>query len=255
MATTQRNYPRKRPAGEVHTEYSVYVRNMISMKIHLKMSEVGDSTKMNLERKIVRRTEGKCIPEGYVRPDSVKIVTYSSGVIKMNMIEFQVVFECLICNPVEGMIVECATRTITKAGIHADVITDKGFLPMKVFVARDHNYANRGFGTIKENTNIKVRIIGKRFELNDPYIVAIASLVDSSGKDREFERVTQQNMPKITVLPDKLESDEEDADVEELETEAADKTRGPASEILSPAENPEIGARISLPTAHSRRVA
>lgn len=241
MATTQRNYPRKRPTGDAaHTEYSVYVRNMISMKIHLKMSEVGDSTKMNLERKIVHRTEGKCIPEGYVRPDSVKMVTYSSGVIKMNMIEFQVVFECLICNPVEGMVVDCLTRTITKAGIHADVITDKGFLPMKVFVARDHNYSNRHFGSIKENATIKVRIIGKRFELNDPYIVAIASLVESgAGKEHERNRghPGTNNMPKITVLPEHLESDEEDAAVEDIDAFAN--------------ENPEIGAPISLPTVRS----
>ena len=229
MATiTQRVYPKKRAAGEsAPTEYSVYVRNMISMKIHLKMSEVGDTTKMNLERKILHRTEGKCIPEGYVRPDSVKMITYSSGVIKMNMIEFQVVFECLICNPVEGMIVECTTRTITKAGIHADVVTEKGYLPMKIFVARDHNYSNRLFGTIKENMNIKVRIIGKRFELNDPYIVAIASLVDF-GKERTRAEPTT-NRPKRMVLPDELEPEEEDVMVEEVELGE--------------------GAPISLPTA------
>jgi DNA-directed RNA polymerase subunit E'/Rpb7 len=230
MATiTQRVYPKKRAAGESgSTEYGVYVRNMISMKIHLKMSEVGDTTKLNLERKILHRTEGKCIPEGYVRPDSVKMITYSSGVIKMNMIEFQVVFECLICNPVEGMIVECTTRTITKAGIHADVVTEKGYLPMKIFVARDHNYSNRLFGTIKENMNIKVRIIGKRFELNDPYIVAIASLVDF-GKERARAEPSG-NLPKIMVLPDELEPEEEDEMIEEVELG-------------------EEGAPISLPTA------
>ena len=247
MAATQRVYPRKPPAGQgpdsSRTEYSVYVRNMISTKIHLEMKEVGDSTKMNLERKIVRRTEGKCIPEGYVRPDSVKIITYSSGVVKMNMIEFQVVFECLICNPVEGMIVECATRTITKAGIHADVVTDKGFLPMKIFVARDHNYSNRLFGTIKENTNIKVRIIGKRFELNDPYIVAIASLVDF-GKERGRPNPAAA-LPKITVLPDELESEEEDAAVEEIEDEKEYEDAGKEEEQ----------ATISLPTAYAKRPA
>ena len=104
--TTQRNYRPRNDQNQKKTEYSVYVRNMISTKIHLKMSEVGDSTKLNLERKIVYKTEGKCIPEGFVRPDSVKIITYSSGVVKMNLIEFQVVFECLICNPVEGQMVE-----------------------------------------------------------------------------------------------------------------------------------------------------
>ena len=113
MATTQKNYNKN--TQPQRNEYSVYARNMISTKVHLKMSEVGDATKQNLEKKIVHRTEGKCMPEGFVRPDSVKIISYSSGVVKMNLIEFQVVFECLICNPVEGQTVECTTKSITKA--------------------------------------------------------------------------------------------------------------------------------------------
>jgi len=202
--TTQRNYRPRNDPNQKRNEYSVYARNMISMKIHLNMREIGDSTKLNLERKIVQRTEGKCIPEGYVRPDSVKIVTYSSGVIKMNLVEFQVVFECLICNPVEGQVVECTTKTITKAGIHAEVMTDRKFIPMKVFVARDHNYANHMFGDVKEDQTISVRIIGKRFELNDPYIVAIASLVDSGREQSRLARpaAAQPKMakPRITLL-------------------------------------------------------
>jgi DNA-directed RNA polymerase subunit E'/Rpb7 len=223
MATFARQTAKKQPTQK--PEYGVYSRNMISMKIHLKMSEVGSTTKQNLERKILQKTEGKCIPEGYVRQDSVKIISYSSGVIKMNVIEFQVVFDCLICNPVEGMIVECNTKTITKAGIHAEVVDDKGFMPMKVFVARDHNYQNRLFGDIKENVKIKVSIIGKRFELNDPYIVAIASLFD---KDRS------QAKPRIRVLDepvpanpvdenpvDETPYDEDDDDVEQTENKPA----------------------------------
>jgi DNA-directed RNA polymerase subunit E'/Rpb7 len=223
---------------------------MISMKIHLKMSEVGDSTKQNLERKIVQRTGGKCISEGYVRPNSVSLITYSSGVIKMNMIEFQVVFECLICNPVEGMIVECSTRTITKAGIHAEVVDDKGFLPMKIFVARDHNYNNRMFGTIKENMNIKVRIIGKRYELNDPYIVAIASLDDLS-KDRGYIQKPGVPQSKIVVSPDFIDSDEEDAAVEEIETGLPEEGDGAGAQEEGALRNvaQEEGAPISLPTA------
>ena len=253
--STKRAYTKK--TANANPEYSVYVRNMISMKIHLKMNEVGDSTKQNLEHKIIKRTGGKCISEGYVRPNSIKLITYSSGVIKMNMIEFQVVFECLVCNPVEGMIVECATRTITKAGIHAEVIDDKGFLPMKIFVARDHNYTNRLFGTIKENMDIKVRIIGKRYELNDPYIVAIASLVESS-KDRAAA-ANQSNgvatQAKITVLPDMLDSDEEDAafeditpDEDEVPKNEVPKDGAPKNEVPKDGA-PEEGAPISLPTA------
>jgi DNA-directed RNA polymerase subunit E'/Rpb7 len=225
MLTHQaKNYTKKRQPQE-KPKYDVFAATMISMKIHLKMSEIGMQTKKNLEEKIVQRTEGKCIPEGYVYPKSVKLISYSSGVVKMHMIEFQVVFECLVCNPVEGMIVSCTTRSITKAGIHAEVLTSDGHLPMKIFVARDHNYSNSTFGSIKENMNIDVRIIGKRFELNDAYIVAIASLVET-GKERA-------NKPKITVLEPTTA-----ADKEEEEEDLAIVAEEPATDT----------ARVSVPT-------
>ena len=208
---------RKPPAKNEPAEFGVYVRNMISMKIFMKMREVGKNTKANLERKVVEKTEGKCIPEGFIRPDSVRILSYSSGVVNLENIEFQVVFECLVCNPVEGMHVDCVVKTITKAGIHGEVVTEKGYVPLKIFVARDHNYSNKLFGQVKEGATVKAKIIGKRFELNDPYIVAIASLVDLT-KDRKMAPAK----PKIVILnkPEQAEAEsEEDLDdiVEELE--------------------------------------
>ena len=201
----------KRTEQPDNTEYSVYVRNMISMKIFMKIREVGRNTKANIERKIVEKVEGKCIPEGYIRPDSVRIISYSSGIINQENIEFQVVFECLVCNPVEGMKVDCVIRTITKAGIHAEVITEKGYIPLKIFVARDHNYSNPLFSQVKEGATVKVKIIGKRFELNDPYIVAIASL-DDIAKER---RVIANKKPKIVVLPSSSDDVDELGDVME----------------------------------------
>ena len=180
------------------SEFGVYVRNMIHKKMYLKIREVGRNTKANLERKVIDQVAGKCIPEGYIRPDSIRILSYSSGIVNLENIEFHVVFECLVCNPVEGMKVDCVVKTITKAGIHGEVITDKGYIPLKVFVARDHNYSNKLFGQVKEGGTIKVKLIGKRFELNDPYIVAIASLVDL-GKERKAPVTVGK--PKITVMP------------------------------------------------------
>jgi len=240
MATTQKNY-RPRNDQSKPAEYGVYARNMISTKVHLKMSEVGDYTKQNLENKIKQRIEGKCIPEGFVEPRNIKIITYSSGVIKMNMVEFQVVFECSICNPVEGQIVECTTKSITKAGIHAEVVTGQ-IVPMKIFIARDHNYANSQFGDIKENEQIKVRIIGKRFELNDPYIVAIASLIERQSGRYDQGQGQGKKKPKITVLDDAV-SDIED---EEEYAEPEEKEQEPEEGELE--LEPEAQAPISLPT-------
>jgi DNA-directed RNA polymerase subunit E'/Rpb7 len=236
---TQKNYKPK--PDQQKPSYGVYARSMITTKVHLKMSEIGDTTKSNLERKIVQRTSGKCIPEGFVRPgtDSIKLITYSSGVIKMNMVEFQVVFECLICNPAEGHRVECVTKSITKAGIHAEVVSGDT-IPMKIFIARDHNYPNQSFGNIKENETIEVQIIGKRFELNDPYIVAIAMLVDK--KSRAPTKPATTAKPRITVTEEPIEADIED---EPEYIEESDEEESNANEVQAPISIPTLRASNS----------
>jgi DNA-directed RNA polymerase subunit E'/Rpb7 len=105
-------------------------------------------------------------------------MTYSSGLVNNENIDFNKVFECMICYPVEGMLVECTAKTITKAGIHAEVIDDVGTVPITVFVARDHHFTERNFSEIKENAKLTVRVAGVRFELNDPYICVIGKLVE-----------------------------------------------------------------------------
>jgi hypothetical protein len=130
--------------------------------------------------------EGKCIEEGFIRPGSIRIMSYSNGVINTEYIEFQTVFTCKICHPVEGMLIECKSKTITKAGIHAEVMENE-VVPLTIFVARDHHNMDRYFQTIKEDATIHIRVIGIRYELNDPYICAIGKLVErpvSSSKPK-----------------------------------------------------------------------
>lgn len=158
--------------------YGVYNQSLLTMKIALSITEIGKNIKQNLESTISKRTEGKCVAEGFIRPNSVKVISYSSGTINNDKVEFQTVFECMVCYPVEGMLVECQTKTITKAGIHAEVIDDAGVIPITVFVARDHHFNDRHFADITENMNIVVRVAGVRFELNDPYICVIGKLMD-----------------------------------------------------------------------------
>ena len=77
------------------------------------------------------------------------------------------------------MMVSCTVSEVTKAGIHAYVKdADSDNVPITVFVARDHHSTSKYFNSIKENAIIDARIIGIRFELNDPSITTIASLVE-----------------------------------------------------------------------------
>jgi DNA-directed RNA polymerase subunit E'/Rpb7 len=169
--------------------YGVYNQGVLTKKIYLTIREICNNIKKILEERVADIYEGKCIDDGFIKPGSVSLLTYSSGVISGEDVEFQVIFDCMICNPTEGMLVECKTKTITKAGIHA-IHTDKdGVSPLTVFIARDHHNTNAYFNSINEDTNITVKIIGVRFELDDEYICAIASLPSKTIQRDENKKI------------------------------------------------------------------
>jgi DNA-directed RNA polymerase subunit E'/Rpb7 len=159
----------------------VYSQSLLTKVVELPMNAVGKDIKIKLEQKLKHTIEGICIAEGYVKPNTVKVLTYSSGKIcEGNKIHFEVVFECDICLPVEGMLMEAVAVNITKAGIRAEIKKDDSdnSSPVIIFLARDHHYEMDYFSTIKENDKIKIRVIGQRFELKDKYISIIAELIE-----------------------------------------------------------------------------
>ena len=160
-------------------KYGVYIRSILQMKIALSIVEIGRNVTQNLENMIRMKTEGKCIAEGFIRPNSVRVLTYSSGLIKDDHVEFCTTYECMVCYPVKDMMVSCTVSEVTKAGIHAYVKdVDSDNVPITVFVARDHHSTSKYFNSIKENALIEARIIGVWFELNDPSITTIAAIVE-----------------------------------------------------------------------------
>jgi DNA-directed RNA polymerase subunit E'/Rpb7 len=199
-----------KPDNKTVTTYGVYIKSILTMKVILFITEIGKNIKQNLEKKIISKIEGRCIKEGFIRPKSVRIINYSSGNVDSENIEFMVSFECDICYPVEGMIIECETKTITKAGIHAEKRDEDGVIPLTIFIARDHNYNNKLFNTVKENTTIRTKVIGIRFELNDPYICVIAKLAyDNENKKNVRQKGGDDEDEKYEEDQDILDSQEE----------------------------------------------
>jgi DNA-directed RNA polymerase subunit E'/Rpb7 len=189
-----KNAPKNAPGAKVADEsdrkiYGVYTRSILDTKVTLAITEIGKNIKPNLENKITSKISGKCISDGYIKPDSIKVISYSSGSIASDVIEFQVIFECMACLPVEGMLMECTCKTVTKAGIHAQVIDDEGNIPVTVFVSRDHHHLDDRLQSIKEQTKLVVSVIGVRFELNDAGICVIARLTNHESKKEEKPRI------------------------------------------------------------------
>ena len=150
---------------------------ILTQKVNVYINNIGANLKNTLLKIIEEDISGKCIAEGFIKPNSIEIISYSNGELKSDYVLFQVVIECLACNPVEGQNINCIAKNITKAGIRAELDDDAN--PLVIFIARDHNYSNKQFSMVTEGSEITVRVIGQRFELNDKQISVIADLVDS----------------------------------------------------------------------------
>ena len=154
---------------------SIYSKNMLSRKIVLPFTSVGSNLNEILKEKLEEDLYNKCCKEGYIKTDSIRIVSYSSGIIQENNVNFDVLFECLICHPIEGQIIKCKVENITRAGIRA-IYFKETKSPITIFIARDHHYDNKYFSTIKEEDVILIKVIGIRYELNDETISVLGEL-------------------------------------------------------------------------------
>jgi DNA-directed RNA polymerase subunit E'/Rpb7 len=179
---------------------AVYNRTLITHNVTLPITAIGQNLKQTIEETIKSMVEGKCIVEGFVKINSVEIITYSSGEIKGENVIFEAVFYCDVCFPVAGMLLNCVVKNITKAGIRAES-ADEMISPFVVFIARDHYFANDYFNSVEEGKKITARVIAQRFELNDKYVSVIAELVPPK-KDyapRQTQEPTPTAKPRLNI--------------------------------------------------------
>jgi DNA-directed RNA polymerase subunit E'/Rpb7 len=152
---------------------NVYLKILVTDKVILDYNFITDKLFENIENSL-KPKEGLCIDDGFIKPNSIKLLNYSSGELVSSRVRFTVIYECLIANAVDNMILECKVKSITKAGIRAEL--DEKFSPFVIFLSRDHHYNNDMFSTFKEEDKILVRVIGQRFELNDTFISIIGEI-------------------------------------------------------------------------------
>lgn len=160
----------------------VYMNNVLTRKIYVPYVNLGKNIKEIIEKILKNEIEGKCTIEGFIKPNSIKIISYSSGLLSEEKVMFDVVFECSVCSPVEGMKIECKVKNITQAGVKA--VVDEEVSPVVIYASRDHHYNNSYFNTIKEDDTISIRVIGQRFELNDQHVSVIGEVVEPKKIDK-----------------------------------------------------------------------
>ena len=194
-ATGNKKKEQKRNTG-------IYMLNILSRKVKLKFHSIGSNIQEHIKTQLISNLEGKCSKEGYIKKNSVRVLSYSAGIIQSNYIIFDVSFECLICNPVEGQKIKCIIDNITKAGIKANYYKLEE-RPIIVFITRDHWYNDQSniFKTAKENDEIFIKVIGSRFQLNDNSIAVLGEPIKQSKRNKDHQPKKIKRKIKIITKP------------------------------------------------------
>ena len=153
---------------------NLYIKSILHQKISVPFVKVGNNMPLYFKKYASRNIEGKCRKEGYIRPNSMQVVSYSTGLLHADNVLFDVVFSCDVCYPCEDMIIKCKIVNITKIGIRG-IISELNN-PIVLFISREHN-ANRNFEDYEEGNMINIKVLGVRFELNDEYISVIGEII------------------------------------------------------------------------------
>ena len=152
----------------------LYHEAMLKRSLALPVSATGRDVGAALLAELDKRMSGRCVAEGYVKPESIEIVQHSGSRLVGDQAIFAADVACQVCLPVEGMEIQCIDEDVTKAGVRAKATDEPS--PVVVFVARDHNNTSEAFSKVVPGDRIRARVIGQRFELNDPYVSVIAEL-------------------------------------------------------------------------------
>jgi len=163
---------------------NLFTKNILVKEINIPFQHVGNNLHDYLEFKLKNMYENKCIEEGFIKRNSIKLIEngLSYGLLKDNDIFFNVLFECDICKPVEKQIIKCVVKNITRAGIKCVYYNESESSPIIVFIAKDVDINNnpddiRKFSECEKGKQINIKVMGVRYELYDEFISIIASIV------------------------------------------------------------------------------
>lgn len=161
----------------------LYQSSIIRHTACVPFSNIRDFARIedHLKEIVSNQIEGRCIPEGFVQPGSCVLQCYSVGTFLAGNIQFVLNVECMICCPKEGMVMSCVAKTVTQAGIRAHAFSEPS--PVVVYISREMHDADsknrmmtNSMDSIKPGEVIQIRVVCRRFELNDKHVSIIGEL-------------------------------------------------------------------------------
>jgi len=168
--------------SNLEEEYADDIYHKLVLKSTIKVDPVNinDNINENLLSILKTKVEGICIKEGYIKPNSVNIISRTTGKMTLSIfdgdVNYIVSYEALICNPNIGDEIICTIQDVNKSTINA-YLEDPESSPLNIFLARQHHIDNPEYFKLNKNDKIKIKIIGKKYEYLDSNILVFGNLI------------------------------------------------------------------------------
>ena len=164
---------------------NLYAKQLVHKKIAIPFHDLQKNVEEMFMIYAKKFIINKCSKEGYISSKTFSVVSYSAGVTSASNIEYDVIFEFHVCLPSEGMTIDCKIESVTKIGIKAILSHDETENPIVVFASHLHNPTifdhddedDDSENKFKEGNLIKVKVVGHRFEINDPSIYVLGEII------------------------------------------------------------------------------
>ena len=174
-----------------HVPYNIQV---ISDRVNIRPMSLTDNFEYVITNAAKNKLEGKVCKSGYVRPNSVLVLSRSLGYYNSAHFQGQITFDvelvCDICHPVRGDIIFCEVVNLHQCGLRANAGDSN---EIYVYVMRDHHSDYFDDPKLREHAHILVEVICTRCKLNDTKIIITGKIV------RVFEQFALQDYDNKSV--------------------------------------------------------
>jgi ribA/ribD-fused uncharacterized protein len=169
-----------------------------------------------LEEKIKTQYEGKCSRNGYVVPNSVKLLSRSAGLVEKGRFTGDILFyaeaESTVLQPPDGYKLEGEVIRKNKMGMYVNYKD-----AIRVIVPRDLHIGDEEFDEVQVGEIVKVEIKKSRYQVNDTSILSVGVYrgrkSDGEGLEAVAKEVPVAEKPAF-VFATKVEEVEEEKEEE-----------------------------------------
>lgn len=193
---------------------------------------VQNDIRDKLEYKIKKDFEDKCIEEGYVKKNSVKLLDYGKFILDHDSLKglyiIKIKFEALLCYPHIGMVLELKITDKIQFGLY--IKKDPLIIHITTPDIEDYNVGDM----------VKIEVVNALLNLNKNHIYVQAKLFNEEEQESEYEEVIEKIEKKQPKRKKKEEEEEEEVQEEEETEGETEESEGEPTEEEEETEEEEV---------------